>query len=141
MADDWDFDDEPTEHQESGTKDSASEEPELFFGSVDEFVREHLIHVYRRKVGAQGQHRWAAEWWRSAEAISRLESVWRSWEHLRLEGTTGMSVWWLQHADPQMRVLMDPDGPFALSEDENKRGGPLPYREPPVGLFPDVRLG
>ena len=95
--------------------------------------------MYRRKVGPQSQHRWAAEWWQSAEAISRLESLWRSWEHLRLEGTTGMSVWWLQHADPQMRVLMDPDGPFAMSEDENKRGEPLPYVPPPPGLFGDVR--
>jgi len=136
VADNWDFDedDDPPEAQEAGTK-----EPELFYGSVDEFVREHLVNIYRRKVGPQSQRRWAAEWWQSAEAISRLESLWRSWEHLRLEGTTGMSVWWLQHADPQMRALMDPDGPFALSEDENKRGGPLPYTAPPVGMFLDVR--
>ncbi|MFB0836157.1 DUF4913 domain-containing protein [Arthrobacter halodurans] len=137
MADDWDFGQDP--QQEPGPQEGESAEPKLFFGSVNEFVREHLVHVYRRKVGPQGQHRWAAEWWRSAEAISRLESLWRSWEHLRLEGTIGMSVWWLQHADPQMRVLMDPDGPFAPSEDENRGGDALPYVEPPTGTFPDVR--
>jgi hypothetical protein len=73
--------------------------PTLFFGSVDEFVRERLRYTYSRRVGPQGPNRWAAEWWRYPEAISRLDALWRSWEALRLEPTFGMSVWWRDHAD------------------------------------------
>lgn len=118
----------------------AATEPTLFFGSVDEFVRERLRYTYSRRVGPQGPNRWAAEWWRYPEAISRLDALWRSWEALRLEPTFGMSVWWRDHADHHMRMLMSPEGPFADSRDENKGGDPLPYTAPPAGMFVDVRL-
>ncbi|WP_313540289.1 hypothetical protein [Leifsonia aquatica] len=32
-----------------------------------------------------------------------------------------------------------PNGPFAASDDQNKRGEPLPYEAPVEGLFPDMR--
>lgn len=117
----------------------VEEAPELFYGSVDDFVREMLVHLYRRKVGPRGSRRWSAQWWRNAEAIARLEALWRAWENLRQDGATGMSTWWRDHADYHMQQLFDPDGPFAASEDENKAGAPLPYDPPPAGLFPDVR--
>ena len=65
-------------------------------------------------------------------------------EHLRLDGAKGISVWWRDHADHHMPVLMDPDGAFAGAEPEAehnccRRGEPLPYEAPPTGLFPDVR--
>ena len=63
--------------------------PELYYGSVDEFVRELLIKTYRRRIDGRGSGRvWSAEWWRSAEAISRLDALWRAWENLRLDGDT-----------------------------------------------------
>lgn len=116
--------------------------PTLVFGSVDEFVREQLSQTYRRVVGPSNRaaRRWAAEWWRSPEAIARLEALWRSWEHLRLDGATGSSTWWRDHLDHHMPILMSADGPFADSEDQNKPGEPLPYAAPPAGMFPDVRL-
>lgn len=117
----------------------AAAEPTLFFGSVDEFVRERLRYTYSRRVGPQGPNRWAAEWWRYPEAISRLDALWRSWEALRLEPTFGMSVWWRDHADHHMRMLMSPEGPFADSRDTNAQGEPLPYTAPPQGMFVDVR--
>ncbi|MFC3520013.1 DUF4913 domain-containing protein [Streptomonospora nanhaiensis] len=117
----------------------ADDEAELYFGSVDEFVREVIVPMYRRKVGPRGGRRWSAQWWRNAEAVSRLDSLWRAWEHLRLDGATGMSTWWRDHADYHMNALFDPDGPFAASTDENKAGEPLPYAPPPPGLFTDVR--
>lgn len=72
----------------------------------------------------------------------RLEALWRSWEHLRKDPATGMSVWWRDHADHHTAAPLDPDGVFAGADgDENtcKRGEPLPYATPPAGLFPDVR--
>ena len=113
--------------------------PQLFFGSVDEFLREKLRFTYARRVGPQGSMRWAAEWWRYPEAISRLDSLWRAWEALRLEGTFGMSVWWRDHADHHMRMLMSPEGPFAAARDQNGDREPLPYTAPPAGMFIDVR--
>jgi len=87
---------------------NAALEPRLFFGSVDEFVRERLRYTYARRVGPQGPNRWSAKWWKSPEAISRLDALWRSWEALRLQPTFGMSVWWRDHADHHMRMLMSP---------------------------------
>jgi len=132
---------QPVDVDEPG-RETAEPAPELYYGSVDEFVREYLRNVYRRRI--DGRHRcWAGRWWEHDEAVIRLEALWRSWEHLRQDAATGMSVWWRDHADHHMAVLMDPDGPFATAtegeENKSKRGEPLPYVAPPEGMFPDVR--
>lgn len=120
------------------------EEPTLYFGSVDEFVRGYLLPNYRRRVDGQ-RVVWAAEWWKYAEAVARLDALWRAWEHLRLDPQTGMSVWFRDHAEHHMNVLLDPSGPFAAAGEGEKRantnqkGEQLPYVAPPEGLFPDVR--
>ena len=118
-------------------------EPPLYYGSVDEFVREYLIGAYRRRIDGQ-QRVWAANWWEYDEAVIRLDALWRAWEKLRQDASTGMSVWWRDHADHHMGVLLSPDGPFAgvkeTDENRNKKGEPLPYTPPPEGLFPDERL-
>lgn len=124
--------------------EDEEEEPALYFGSVDEFVRGYLLPNYRRRVDGQ-RVVWAAEWWKYAEAVARLDALWRAWEHLRLDPQTGMSVWFRDHAEFHMGVLLDPSGPFAgAGEGEgrvntNQKGEQLPYIAPPEGLFPDVR--
>jgi len=122
--------------------DDEDETQALYYGSVDEFLREYLRGAYRRRI--DGRHRmWAARWWEYDEAVIRLEALWRAWEELRLDPSTGMSIWWRDHADHHMPILMAPDGPFAEATDgdQNKcrQGAPLPYAQPPTGLFPDVR--
>ena len=121
--------------------DTGQSGPTLYYGSTDEFVREYLRHVYRRRI--DGRNRcWAADWWRYDEAVIRLEALWRAWEHLRLDPATGMSIWWRDHADHHMPALFDPEGPFTGIDGEEsttKRGEPLPYTPPPADLFPDVR--
>ena len=135
---------EANQAADEGQDDDGEEEPEetLYYGSVDEFVREYLRNVYRRAINGRSRV-WAARWWEYDEAVIRLEALWRSWEHLRMDPSTGMSVWWRDHADHHMAVLLDPDGPFssAADADENKskKGQPLPYAAPPEGLFPDQR--
>lgn len=135
---DWGEDDYTPAESEDGAV--AEEAASLYYESVDEFVREHLRYVYRRPINGR-QRVWAANWWRYEEAIIRLEALWRAWEHLRLDGATGMSVWWRDHADHHMPMLMDPDGAFAAADPsapENlaRKGQPLPYTRPPEGLFP-----
>lgn len=127
-------------------EESADEEPELYFGSVDEFVRGYLLPNYRRRVDGQ-RVLWAAEWWKYAEAVARLDALWRAWEHLRQDAQTGMSVWFRDHAEHHMSILLSPDGPFAAAgegtnrENTNEKGEALPYVAPPEGLFPDLRDG
>lgn len=125
-------------------EEPANEEPELYFGSVDEFVRGFLLPNYKRRVDGQ-RVMWAAEWWKYAEAVARLDALWRAWEHLRQDAQTGMSVWFRDHAEHHMSILLSTDGPFAAAgegedrENTNEKGEPLPYAPPPEGLFPDVR--
>lgn len=141
---DWGEDDldAPAEVETDVDDGQPDDTPQPYYGSVDEFVRDYLRHVYRRRI--DGRNRcWAGRWWEHPEAVIRLEALWRSWEHLRLDAATGMSVWWRDHVDHHMAVLIDPDGPFsqATDGDENtcKHGQPLPYVAPPAGMFPDVR--
>jgi hypothetical protein len=52
----------------------------------------------------------------------------------------GVSTWWLNHADPHMRVLMDEEGPFKkCAYDGHKfpagEGAVLPHVVPEVGIF------
>jgi len=135
-------------HAEAGdpsaeAADGQEEPPPLYYGSVDEFLREYLRHMYSRPINGRSRV-WAARWWEHSEAVARLDALWRSWEHLRQDASTGASVWWRDHADHHMSVLMDPDGPFAAADpndlsNQASRGTPLPYEQPPEGLFPDVR--
>ncbi|MFK5160051.1 DUF4913 domain-containing protein [Propionibacterium freudenreichii] len=134
---------QPVDVDGDATDDQPAPEPTLYYGSVDEFLREYLRNVYRRKIDGKTRI-WAARWWEYDEAVIRIEALWRSWEHLRQDPSTGMSVWWRDHADHHMSVLMDPQGPFAAADataQENQcgKGQPLPYMPPPAGLFPDVR--
>lgn len=119
--------------------DDVLEEPETFYDSADEFVREFLIVTYRREVSPKGDYRWDSRWWMHPEAVARLDALWRTWEHFRNDGATGMSVWWRDHADHHMGVLLSSAGPFAKTSGTTEPGDPLPYTAPPPGLFVDVR--
>jgi hypothetical protein len=58
--------------------DAGAEEPvALVYPTVEAFVREQLAPMYRRAVDG-GAMTWCPEWWRHAEAISRLEALWRA---------------------------------------------------------------
>jgi hypothetical protein len=99
---------------------------------------EFLAPTYRRPVDGRNRS-WCPQWWRHAEAIARLEALWRSWEQLRLDPATGASVWFRDHADHHMAVLLDPDsGPFkhcTPDKGHSPRMEPLPLEEPPEGMF------
>jgi hypothetical protein len=133
-----DWGDELVDTTDDSGKD-GDERPELFYSSLPEFVREQLAPMYRRALDGT-QRTWCPEWWRHAEAISRLEALWRAWEHLRLDPATGMSVWFRDHADHHMAVLLDSDGPFKRCSVDKGHGErqlePLPLVDPPAGLFP-----
>jgi hypothetical protein len=111
----------------------------LVYGSAEEFLHEQLLPTYVRDVDDRSA-KWCMEWYFHPEAVSRVEALWRAWEHLRLDGATGMSVWWRDHADHHMRVLLDPQGPFYYCDKSGHRDAAhlVPVRAP-AGWFPDVR--
>ncbi|GII56094.1 hypothetical protein Pth03_44830 [Planotetraspora thailandica] len=88
------------------------------YATVEEWVTDRFVPMYRRTLG--GEFRWCAQWWKHAEAISRLTALWHAWEALRLEAGTGMGVWYRDHLDHQLPILLGPRGPFyQCSEDEH----------------------
>jgi hypothetical protein len=114
-----------------------TEPPGLYYVSLDEWVDQWLFPVYRRSVLGH-ERTWCPQWWRHAEAVARLESLWRAWEHLRLDAAFGLSVWFRDHADHHMGVLLNADGPFKGCGDGRHADSPvgeLPHEPPPQGMF------
>ncbi|MGN2637201.1 DUF4913 domain-containing protein [Nocardia takedensis] len=112
--------------------------PKWVYPSVDSFVREYLSEVFRRPVIDVSDAVWCPQWWRHPEAVLRLEALWRAWEHLRNEASTGLSEWITEHADMHLALLFNPKGPFKYCD---ARGGhrsnpdPLPVASELEGMF------
>lgn len=107
-----------------------AEAPQLVFGSAEEFMYEQLLLTYVRDVDDRTA-KWCMEWYFHPEAVSRVEALWRAWEHLRLD-----------HADHHMHVLLDPQGPFYNCDKAGHRDpAHIQPKYAPAGWFPDVRLG
>lgn len=111
--------------------------PPLLYPDLATFVHEQLIPAYRRRLSSGRV--WCRQWWKHPEAMARLDALWMAFEHLRHDTGTGMSIWWRDHVDHHMAVLLDPDGPMKGCDAErgihNDRMEPLPCDPPPPGLF------
>lgn len=117
---------------------AAEQEPVApFFGSLLEFVVEHFGPVYARNTSPTV--RWCASWWDHAEAIYRLEALWRTWELYRLEPRLGIASWLRDYLDPQLRELTSATGPFAsCTEDRHSPVKALPTNQPPEAYLNDL---
>lgn len=125
-----------------GEAPDAETAPTLIYGNVAEFVRDYLRDLHR--TGVDGvEVKWAAKFWDYRIALIRLDALWRAWEEMRLDPGTGTSAWLRDHFDHHMPILLSKTGPFryAPEEPENKAddGEPLPWIDPPEGMFPDER--
>jgi hypothetical protein len=115
----------------------AGEPAEPLYGSLLEFVTEAFTPVYCRVPSPT--LRWCASWWDHAEAIYRLEALWRSWELYRLEPRLGMASWLRDFLDPQLRELTSATGPFASCTDErHSPATPLRTEPPPEEYLTDL---
>ena len=124
----------PAGEKRDGSGGEGSEQP--VFASLEEFVADYLLVLYRRAVSGQART-WCGQWWRHPEAWVRLDALWRSWEYLRLDPATGISVWLRDHADPHMSVLLSAEGPFrACKPDEHSSRAlaALPSSPIPAGV-------
>ena len=81
----------------------------LKFPHVEAWVHGVFLPMFGWRVDGQRWY-WCPQWWRHAEAIWRLELLWRSWEvNRRL--ATGMSGWSVE-VDRHIHELLGEDGPF-----------------------------
>jgi hypothetical protein len=114
--------------------DDDSVEP--YFTGLLEFVTDGFAPVYCRPTSPTV--RWCPRWWDHAEAIYRLEALWRTWELYRLEPRLGIASWLRDYLDPQLAALTSPTGPFAQCTDERHSPiKPLRTDYPPEGYFDD----
>ena len=74
-----------TTHEAPAVEPAAA--PQLVLGSAEEFLHEQLLRTYTRDVDDRSA-KWCLGWYFHPEAVSRVEALWRSWEHLRLDGAT-----------------------------------------------------
>ncbi|WP_242705200.1 MULTISPECIES: DUF4913 domain-containing protein [Streptomyces] len=108
--------------------------PEFYFADVFAFVTDYLAITLRRPLDGTSAT-WCPRWWEHPEAGARLSALWLAWEHLRHDSGLGMTTWWLQHADPHLRVLMDPrQGPFAACS-PSKGHTQTPFEPLPVDPY------
>lgn len=113
----------------------AEEKLEPAYLDVESWVTEHFAPMYARPLG--GEFRWCPRWWEHAEAISRLEALWRSWETLRGDAGLGMATWYRDHLDSQLTILIGNRGPFALcSPDRHEPMKALPVEPAPEDHWP-----
>lgn len=120
----------PSSESEGKPGDNDAAEP--MYPDVESWVTGWLAPIYRRSFTKNMV--WCPEWWRHGEAIVRLEALWRSWEHLRTDGTTGMSIFMRDHLDPHMAVLLNREhSPFALCSrnGHQQEADPLPVQPSP----------
>lgn len=138
MADEWDEAFAGEQRKDWAAAKPKDEPPQPKFSSVEQFVTELLAPTIRRP--RRNSTVWCSRWWEHAEAVSRLEALWRSWEFLRLDGTTGMSVWWRDHLDPHLGFLTDGDrSPFSECRDGEHHEHPaLDVTPAPPGYWGDA---
>lgn len=127
-------------HTPTTVSAEAGSEPEasLVFHSAEEWLTQWLLTVWTRPTGGPDTL-WCPEWWRHPEAVVRVTAMWTAWEHLRLDPSTGASVWWRDHGDYHLRVLHASDGPFVgCSPRDGHTGRPvadLATAPAPTGTF------
>jgi Domain of unknown function (DUF4913) len=99
-----------TDHAPPPAAPVADNAPEPVYLELEDWVTDHFLPMFRRTLG--GEYRWCAQWWKHDEAVSRLKALWHSWEVLRLRPGTGIGVWYREHLDHQLPILMGARGPF-----------------------------
>ncbi|MEJ3743161.1 DUF4913 domain-containing protein [Actinomycetes bacterium KLBMP 9797] len=106
---------------------STAKPVKLRFPTVEAWVHGMFLPMFGWRVDGQRWH-WCPQWWRHAEAIWRLETLWRSWEVAR-NTATGMSSWSVE-LDRHLPHLLGEDGPFrqcrAAEDDRDARHTDLP---------------
>ncbi len=99
--------------------------------------------IARKLTSTAGKNRvFCPRWWEHAEVVVRLNALWSAWEAAKAsDDGAAMSGWWVHHADPQLRTMLDAEhGPMYQCTREVHVATP-PMRKklvrPPAGWFDD----
>ena len=127
----------PAAGEAPGGADGAGEESfEPRYPSLEEWVTDYFAPMFARPLSPAV--RWCAQWWDHAEAISRLEALWRTWEVARLDELRGLATWYRDYLDAQLPVLLGAGGPFAqCTPDRHSPIKPLHTVPAPDGYWQD----
>jgi hypothetical protein len=104
---------------DSGPDGPAEATPEPVYYALEDWLTGYFLPMFRRTLG--GEYRWCHQWWQHGEAISRLTSLWHSWEVLRLQPGTGIATWYREYLDHQLPILMGARGPFYQCSENTHR--------------------
>ncbi|MEL4183541.1 DUF4913 domain-containing protein [Corynebacterium bovis] len=99
-----------------GSSGGQAGEGERRFATVVDFVEGFVRFAVNRKMSpTPGQGlRWDPDWHMYPEVVYRLTALHEACEEAVATGGSALSVWWVQHFDPHMRVILDGEtGPFA----------------------------
>lgn len=104
--------------------------------SLAAFVTDYLQPLFTRPT-LGGRWLWCPGWWEHGEAVNRLTALWHSWEALRGQGGAALGIWYRDHLDHQLPILMGADGPFRDCATGHypttpANAPPLPPRENPA---------
>jgi hypothetical protein len=79
------------------------------FADLESWVNGYFVLTFARPAGAVC---WCEHWWDHAEAVVRLDALWRTWEAAALDPVGGVADWLRDYLDPEISVLFSSVGPF-----------------------------
>ncbi|CAH0300073.1 DUF4913 domain-containing protein [Rhodococcoides fascians] len=145
---DDDFPDEsfPGDRLDNSDSDSDPEKAaSTKFSSFDAWFETWLSAIVARKLSSSaGKNRvFCPRWFEHPEVVVRLHALWTAWEAASAaEDGAAMSAWWVHHADPQLRTMLDAEhGPMYLcSRDSHQKTPPirLNLAQSPAGWFDEL---
>ncbi|MET4050456.1 MULTISPECIES: DUF4913 domain-containing protein [unclassified Rhodococcus (in: high G+C Gram-positive bacteria)] len=96
--------------------DSDAATPSTKFPTFNAWFDSWFSAIIARKLSStEGKNRvFCPCWWEHSEVVVRLHSLWTAWEGATAsEDGAAMSGWWVHHADPQLRTMLDAEhGPM-----------------------------
>jgi hypothetical protein len=86
-----------------GGEDEGLQTTEPLYDGVESWVVEWFAPTFGPRIRYD---QWCPRWWEHAEAVLRLEALWRAWELLRLDSALGMATWLRDYLEPEWDLLM-----------------------------------
>ena len=145
-ADDFPGENFPGDHPDNSDSDSDPEKAaSTKFSSFDAWFETWLSAIVARKLSSSaGKNRvFCPRWFEHPEVVVRLHALWTAWEAASAaEDGAAMSGWWVHHADPQLRTMLDAEhGPMYLcSRDSHQKTPPIRLNlvQAPAGWFDEL---
>jgi hypothetical protein len=138
----WDDgDDDPVDLDDDSTPASETAPKPPIYEDVVAWVEQYFLPIVRRRlnpVAGKGLS-WDPQWWRYPEVVARFLALYNAWEDaVASDSGSAVSVWWVNHLEPHLRVILDGDtGPMSLAAEGSGWSGHPQMPGTPVP--PEVR--